>query len=81
MEGFSKNKKFLKMLLFFLVATFVFTLNIAGDFAESLDLKFNGIRYEANMELFYLFSKIVLANYVLEIGCRFFKFKTLYNWI
>lgn len=81
MEGFSTNKKFLKVLLFFLAATFVFALNLPEDLSVSLDLKFGGISYDANMELFYLFSKIVVANYILEIGCRYMKFGKLFNWI
>jgi len=69
------------MLLTFLIGTFVFTLNLPEEFSESIDLKFNGISYDANMELFYLFAKIVIANYILEISCRYAKFKKLYNWI
>lgn len=81
MEGFSKNKRFLKVLLFFLIASVVFALNIPEDLSVSLDLKFTGISYDANMELFWLFMKIIVANYLLEIGCRYMKFKKLFNWI
>lgn len=43
MEGFSKNKKFLKVLIFFIIGSLVFALNLAEDLSVSLDLKFQGI--------------------------------------
>lgn len=81
MEGFKTNKGFLKTLLYILGLSFVLTLNIAEDLGEYLELKFQGIDYEANMELFRLFCIVVGGNYILEIGCRYFKFKKLHHWI
>lgn len=81
MQGFKYNTKFFKILLFFIFATLLFTLNTFPDMAVTLGLKFEGINEIANKELFNLFVSILVLNYLLEITLRYLKYQTLYYWI
>lgn len=43
MEGFSTNKRFLKILGLTLIFTYIFALDLPSDMAESFDLTFVGV--------------------------------------
>ncbi len=81
MTGFNQNKKYMKMLLFFLVASFVLALNLEESISEYIQLKFDGVSYDANIELAKLFFIVAVSNYVVEILLRYLKFGKLFGWI
>ena len=69
------------MLIFFVGLTFILTLNLTEDINEYMNLTFKNVDYNANIELIYLFIKVIVTNYALEIGLRYMKFKKLFYWI
>jgi hypothetical protein len=71
----------MKFLLLFMGSAFFFALNIEPGLSEKIDLTFNGVSDQANIELAILFLKVAGINYVLEMGCRYMKFGKLFGWI
>lgn len=81
MEGFSKHPKFFKILIACLIGSFLFALNAFPELSVYFELKFEGIPYEANIELVTLFTIITVVNYGIEMGLRYRKFGQLFHWI
>jgi hypothetical protein len=45
-----------------------------------LDLKYDGVPYEANVEMMVLFGFMVVLTYLLERLCRLGQFKKFVGW-
>lgn len=63
-----------------LVICFVLTANIFPDMSEYLDLKYDGIPYEANMKMLAAFGILTFSTYFLDRLCRFAQYKRVVGW-
>lgn len=63
-----------------LVICFVLTANMLPDLSEYIDLKFEGIPFEANLKMLYAFAFLTTSTYFLDRFCRFAQYKRVVGW-
>ena len=63
-----------------LVICFVLTANLLPDVSEYIDLKFEGIPFEANLKMLYAFAFLTLSTYFLDRLCRFAQYRRVVGW-
>lgn len=56
------------------------TANIFPDLTDMFELKYDGIPYQANIEMLTVFGFMVLSTYLLERLCRFAQYKEFVGW-
>lgn len=56
------------------------TANVFPDLTEMFDLKYEGIDYNANLEMLALFGFMAISTYLLERLCRFGQYKEFVGW-
>ncbi len=56
------------------------TANLFPDLAETFDLKYDGIPYEANIEMLIVFGFMLVSTYLLERLCRFGQYRQFVGW-
>lgn len=54
--------------------------NIFPDISEFIDLKFDGVPYEANIQMLSAFGFLVFSTYFLDRLCRFAQYKKVVGW-
>ena len=59
---------------------FVLTANLLPDVSEFIDLKFEGIPFEANLKMLYAFAFLTLSTYFLDRLCRFAQYRRVVGW-
>ena len=59
---------------------FVLTANLFPDISDYLDLKFEGVPYEANIKMLGAFGFLTLSTYFLDRFCRFAQYKRVVGW-
>lgn len=63
-----------------LIVCFILTANVFPDLSEYMDLKFEGVPYEANVKMLLAFGFLTVSTYVLDRLCRFGQYKRIVGW-
>ena len=63
-----------------LVICFVLTANLLPDLSEYIDLKFEGVPFEANLKMLYAFAFLTISTYFLDRLCRFAQYRRVVGW-
>ena len=63
-----------------LVVCFLMTADFSSDLSSMLDLKYENVPYEANVEMMVVFGLMVSSTYLLERLCRFGQYKEFVGW-
>lgn len=64
-----------------MVFCFIMAANIIPSISDYLNLKFDKVPYEANIEMLKTFGLMVGSSYALERICKFGQFKAFFGWI
>lgn len=56
------------------------TTNLFEDLTEMFNLKYEGVPFEANLEMLTVFGFMVLSTYLLERLCRFAQYREFVGW-
>jgi len=81
MEGLVKNRRYLKFLVWPLIASLFLVFNLVPDISEMAELSFKDVPFQANIELATVLGIVIGGNYVLERGLKFMKYGKLYEFI
>ncbi len=77
----SQNKKYLKWLVYPLLAALFISQNVNDDINWFLQLHYAGIPQEALTQLFQLLFAVITTNYLLEQTLKFIKYGKVYDYI
>jgi len=69
-----------KALIIPIVICFVMTADVIPDLSVMFNLKYEGIPYQANLEMLGVFGFMVVSTYLLERLCRFGQYKEFVGW-
>ena len=64
-----------------LVVCFILTANIFPDLSEFVDLKYDGIPFNAHVEMMVVFTSMVSSTYLLDRFCRFAQYGEVVGWL
>ena len=59
---------------------FVLTADLLPDVSVYFDLKYDGVPYEANLEMLTAFGFLTLSTYFLDRLCRFAQYRRVVGW-
>jgi hypothetical protein len=63
-----------------LIVCFVLAANLFPDMSDYIDLKFEGVPYQANVEMLCAFGFLVFSTYFLDRLCRFAQYRKIVGW-
>ncbi len=72
--------RYFKFLIIPLLICFVLTANIFPELSEFADLKYDGIPFQAHVEMLVVFGLLVTSTYILDRLCRFAQYKQFIGW-
>jgi hypothetical protein len=64
-----------------MIFCFVMAADMFPSLSNYLNLKFDKVPYEANIEMLKTFGLMVFSSYTLERICKFGQFKAFFGWV
>lgn len=64
-----------------MIFCFVMAADMIPSLSSYLNLKFDKVPYEANIEMLKTFGLMVFSSYTLERICKYGQFKSFFGWV
>lgn len=63
-----------------LLICFILTANFFPELSDYIDLKYEGVPFEANIKMLYAFAFMTVSTYMLDRLCRFAQYRRVIGW-